>query len=585
MLFDPESAMTPVIREEYIISAQWNGPDCCLSFTNNSGQTIYPEKIEVLRMDMPFGADTPIYGEGYNKLSQYGGTVQKTEMTGSYGDAEHYKLPKPEGYQQVYNMIRFSPKKDEHLLLGFTSCHRFSGEFWFNETELFAVLNLEGTEILPGETVPLENFFARAGRKSEIEEDFAAAIQENHPMLRTEEIPTGWCSWLVYGPEVTAQNIYDNLKAIKERGLNLKYIQIDDGYQPYMGDWLSASDAFEGGIRKLCLDIKEQGFEPAIWVAPFIAEEKSELFQTHPDWFVRDLEGKPLASDRVSFGGWRCGPWYMLDGTNPAARQYLTHVFKTMREEWGVKYFKLDANMWGALPFGQRFEKNRTCVEAYRIGMKAILEGAGSDSFLLGCNAPMWPSLGLVHGMRVTNDNARNFDVFAGIAGECFRRNWQHNRLWINDPDTVLLRNRGQEILDPAGNRMIVDSSLTRREFLFNAAYTLASGGMVLSGDDITEFTEQNAENLKKLLPPTGIAAVFDTDDFTVGRIPLGSEQIICVFNYEAEERSFEIPMGRPSEVIDFWSGEKLDCREETVHTVSLAGHSALVLRVQYESE
>lgn len=218
MLFDPENAMTPVIREEYIISAQWNGPDCRLSLTNNSGQTIYPEKIEVLRMDMPFRADTPIYGEGYNKLSQYGGTVRKTEMTGSYGDAEHYKLPKPEGYQQVYNMIRFSPKKDEHLLLGFTSCHRFSGEFWFNETELFAVLNLEGTEILPGETVPLENFFARAGRKSEIEEDFAAAIQENHPMLRTEEIPTGWCSWLVYGPEVTAQNIYDNLKAIKERG-------------------------------------------------------------------------------------------------------------------------------------------------------------------------------------------------------------------------------------------------------------------------------------------------------------------------------------------------------------------------------
>ena len=585
MLFDPENAMTPVIREEYIISAQWNGSDCRLSLTNNSGQTICPEKIEVLRMDMPFGADTPIYGEGYNKLSQYGGTVRKTEMTGSYGDAEHYKLPKPEGYQQVYNMIRFSPKKDEHLLLGFTSCNRFSGEFWFNETELFAVLNLEGTEILPGETVPLENFFARAGRKSEIEEGFAAAIRENHPMLQTEKIPTGWCSWLVYGPEVTAQNIYDNLKAIKERGLNLKYIQIDDGYQPYMGDWLSASDAFEGGIRKLCLDIKEQGFEPAIWVAPFIAEEKSELFQTHPDWFVRDLEGKPLASDRVSFGGWRCGPWYMLDGTNPTARQYLTHVFKTMREEWGVKYFKLDANMWGALPFGQRFEKNRTCVEAYRMGMKAILEGAGSDSFLLGCNAPMWPSLGLVHGMRVTNDNARNFNVFAGIAGECFRRNWQHNRLWINDPDTVLLRNRGQEILDPAGNSMIVDSSLTRSEFLFNAAYTLASGGMVLSGDDITEFTEQNAEDLKKLLPPTGIAAVFDTDDFTVGRIPLGSEQIICVFNYEAEERSFEIPMGRPSEVIDFWSGEKLDCREETVHTVSLAGHSAQVLRVQYESE
>ena len=580
MCFDRAGMLTPVIENQYRIIAEWNGTECRLSLTNSSKQAVYLDKIAVLKMDMPFNADTRVYGEGYNKLSQYEGTVRSVKMIGSFGDFQHYKLSVPAGFQQVYNMIRFSPSNGEDLLMGFTSCNRFNGEFWFDEKQLQVVLNLEGVEIPAEATIALETFFAGTGRRAELEEQFAGAVQKNHPMLRTAEIPTGWCSWLVYGPDVTAQNIYDNLEAIKKRGLNLKYIQLDDGYQPYMGDWLSTTDAFGGGIKKLCLNIKEQGFEPAIWVAPFIAEKESELFRTHPDWFVRDFDGQPLPSDRVSFGGWRCAPWYMLDATNPGARQYLTHVFRTMREEWKVKYFKLDANMWGALPFGRRFEKNRTCVEAYRMGMKAILEGAGEDSFLLGCNAPMWPSLGAVHGMRITNDNGRNFKIFARLAKEGFSRNWQHNRFWINDPDTVVLRNEDRVVLDPAGNPAVVSTGLTRKEFLFNAAYTLASGGMVLSSDDITKFTEQNVMDLKRLLPPKGVAAVFETDDYSVGRITLEDEQIICVFNFDDFECDYPIGITKEAEVIDFWSGENLGIWDEKVHTVHLAGHSALVLRV-----
>lgn len=580
MVFDGEQMLIPVCTEEYCITAVWEGENCCLQFSSNSRQSIYLHKIAVLKMDMPIAPETPVYGEGYNKLSQYSGVVKKVNMLGDFGNFQHYKLPMPEGFQQVYNMIRFAPKNEDNLLMGFTSCNHFNGEFWFNEHQLQVVLNLEGIEILPYQTFTLETFFAGAGKKSELEERFASAIQKNHPMLPTKRIPTGWCSWMVYGPEVTAQNIYDNLEAIKKLGLDLTYIQVDDGYQPYMGDWLSTTDAFDGGIKKLCLAIKEQGFEPAIWVAPFIAEEKSEVFQTHPDWFIKDKEGKPLPSDKVSFGGWRCSPWYMLDPTNPQVRQHLTDVFRTMREEWKVKYFKLDANMWGALPFGERFDKKSTCVEAYRMGMQAILEGAGYDSFLLGCNAPMWPSLGVVHGMRVTNDNVREFSMFAGLAKECFARNWQHNRLWINDPDTVVLRNRDVSIMDPSGNSAAVDSGLTREEFLFNATYTLASGGMVLSGDDMTEFTEQNVADLKKLLPPKGTAAVFDTDECSVGRICLGEEQIICVFNSENVERSFSVNLEYSAEVTDFWTREKIgvwDCGENVIH---LTGHSARALRI-----
>lgn len=585
MIVSGKELLSPVTTEEYRVSINWEGAEGSLHITNISDHPICLQKIPVLEMGLPFGPDTPVFGEGYNMLCQYGGTVKELKMTGSHGDFNHYHLSAPTDLKQVYHMIRFTEQNGKSLLIGFSSCFRFSGEFWFSEKKLLAVLNLEGIPFAPGQMITLESVFLGEGWKSEVEQCFAEAIQKNHPRLQTQEIPTGWCSWPVYGPQVTEENIYDNLESIRQREMGLKYIQLDDGYQPYMGDWLKTTDYFPGGMEKLCRTIRKQGFMPAVWVAPFIAEEQSELFQKHPDWFVKDYNGQPLPSDQVSFGGWRHGPWYMLDGTHPEARTYLTSLFQTMREEWQVTYFKLDANMWGALPFGMRFDKNRTSVEAYRMGMQAILEGAGRDSFLVGCNAPMWPSLGLVHGMRVTNDVARNFESFSNIAKQCFRRNWQNNRLWINDPDTVLFRNRDKTIPGPDGKPVYINSGISRGKFLYNATYVLASGGMVLSGDDITEFTHQNVVDLNRLLPPSGVAAVFDNDDCRVGRIPLGKEEILCIFNEDDESRNYQICLENTVGVRDFWTGEELGVWKRGVKWLSMEGCSAAAYVIRNDKE
>src|SRR4029453_915559 len=182
----------------------------------------------------------------------------------------------------------------------------------------------------------------------------------NHPPLRLSQPPTGWCSWYCFGPRVTAQQVLDNLDFISRNIPGLKYIQIDDGYQPAMGDWLETGAAFGGDVQGVLKRIRERGFEPAIWVAPFIAEEKSNLFREHTDWFVKDTDGRPLRSDKVTFGGWRHGPWYALDGTHPEAQRHLESVFRTMRESWGVTYFKLDANFWGAIHGGQFHDRDAT---------------------------------------------------------------------------------------------------------------------------------------------------------------------------------------------------------------------------------
>ncbi len=562
------------------LDCTWMGNVCSLTLTNCSDKTLSIGDLTLFTAKMPFSPDTEFYGEGCNMLSQYGGTVDDFRLLGSFSDYDHYKFKKPDGINQVYNMIIFYPKGQLPLIIGFASCFRFNGWIRFNRDRIEIALNGEGIKINAGESISLEDVYIEQGERNAILDNFASAIEKNHPRLPFPEIPTGWCSWLVYGPNITAENIYDNLDAIKKNDLDLKYIQIDDGYQAHWGDWFDFTDKFEGGVKKVCLDIKEKGFEPAIWVAPFVAERNSKLFREHPDWFIKDDNGEPLSSGDVSFGGWRCAPWYILDPTPPEALDYIKTVFRTMRNEWQIRYFKLDAIVWETMPFGVRYDSTKTCVEAFKMGMEAILEATEGDSFILGGNSAMWPSIGMVHGMRVTNDNARGWYIFTQLARECFHRNWQHMRFWINDPDTVLLQNRLINIAGPDGNiTSVKQDSVTDDEFAFNAAYTMASGGMVLSGDDVSGLTPENIELLRRLLPPTEAAAEFDDNTFTVGRAKLSEDRtIIYIFNFDDYEKDIRISVSGKIKVFDLLENRYLGNFENEIRFPNLKPHFAKVL-------
>jgi alpha-galactosidase len=561
------------------IDRSWEGSACSARLIHTGDIPVAVKEIVLFHGTWPFSKDTGCYGDGYSMLCQYGGSIGEPETIGSFDDKTHYRLPSTDGFHTVYNYVLLSPGADEHILIGFASCRRFSGELRLADGHFEIVLDGENLRLEPGESWDLEELFVVAGSDRErLLESFAERIQQHHPALKSAHIPTGWCSWYCYGPQVTEPNIFANLQAISEHLPELKYVQIDDGYQAYMGDWLEPGSTFSD-MERLCREIKDQGFEPAIWVAPFIAEAKSALFHQHPDWFIQDEFGNPLSSDRHSFGGWRSGPWYMLDGTHPCAREYLIRVFSTMREQWGCHYFKLDANMWGALPGGNRHLHNATKIEAYRMGMEAVLEGAGKDSFILGCNAPMWPSLGLVHGMRVTDDVNRKWPKLKKIARECFSRNWQHQRLWINDPDCIVLENRSTKLIDPGGKAEKQMSVLTPDEFMFHAVCIYASGGMVLSGDDLGTLPEEKRRILKKVLATPHIAASFNDDCYQVGTIREKNSQILCLFNWEDEPSRIEVELDSFSQVTDFWTDEDLGWKQRKV-VIELSARSTKMYRV-----
>lgn len=543
------------------IQCQWTGSLCFPRIVNRGNAPVRVERVILFDLAHRLPPETVLYGESFQMLSQTAGTLG-APLDLAYSERKHYRIPQPENIDTVLTgLITLSPPGASHKLLAFTSCRRFIGRFYLRAGSIQVVMETEGVELAPGESIDLEEFTAAEGSdRGALLDALAQRISSNHPPLAFAQPPTGWCSWYCFGPRVTAQNVLDNLDAISRRFPGLKYVQIDDGYQPAMGDWLDTGAAFGGDLKGVLREIRRRGFEPAIWVAPFIAEAKSNVFQQHPDWFMQADDGTPLSSDKVTFQGWRHGPWYALDGTNPAVQKHLENTFRVMRREWGCTYFKLDANFWGAMHGGRLQDRAATRIQAYRRGMEAILRGAG-DAFILGCNHPIWPSFGLIHGSRSSGDVSRKWITLSKIARENLSRNWQNGSLWWNDPDAVVL-----------------DGALPLNEFQFHATAVFASGGMILSGDDLTKIPEDRARMLRKLLPPTGKAAKFSDASLTLGTVDLPGARMICAFNWNDQPSAVSLPRGPAAVISDFWTGERLG-KLGDVSRIDLAPRSAKLLR------
>jgi alpha-galactosidase len=543
------------------VTRAWQGALCRSKVTNTGKAPVRLREIVLFEGPHGYAPETKFYGEGFTMLSQTGGTLAKPLPIGGYLDRKHYRIPEPEDAVTVYSATCLSPAPDRHELMAFTSSRRFAGRFHFRPTTVQVTLDCEGLELAPGQSWDLEEFTKLTGPdRARLFEQLGDLIAKNHPPLHWPAPPEGWCSWYCFGPQVTAQQVRENLDWIAKQAPNLRYVQIDDGYQPAMGDWLETGTAFGGDVRAVLKEIKTRGFEPAIWVAPFIAEQKSKLFQQHPDWFMKDDAGAPLPSNKVTFGGWRRGPWYALDATQPAVQEHFRQLFRTMNQEWGCTYFKLDANFWGAMHGARLADRRATRVEAYRRGMQAIIEGAGR-SFILGCNHPMWASLGLVHGSRSSGDISRKWSTVSMVAKENLSRAWQNGRLWWNDPDALVLLGK-----------------LPENEFQFHAAATFATGGMLLSGDDLTQMTPERTALLKKLRP-TGKAAAFDPD-FKVGRMKLKGRELIFVLNWQDTPTDAQFTLTRPSTLKDFLTGQDLGRQSGTYHLKSMPGRSGRVFEV-----
>ena len=175
--------------------------------------------------------------------------------------------------------------------------------------------------------------------------------------------------------------------------------------------------------------------------------------------------------------------------------------------------------------------------------------------------SPVWPSLGLIHGSRSSNDIKRSWERFASTARQNLSRNWQNGRLWWNDPDAVVLT-----------------GEMSAEEFQFHATAVYASGGMLLSGDDLTKIPAERLAVLKKLLPPTRAAADFDDDTLRVGVLNRSGARSVCLFNWTDAPQSVSFRLPAACQIRDYWSGEQLGRHEGEFTVKDMPPHSARLL-------
>jgi alpha-galactosidase len=246
--------------------------------------------------------------------------------------------------------------------------------------------------------------------------------------------PTAWCSWYHYFQQVTQDDVEENLDAIEGLDLPIDVVQIDDGYQAEIGDWLTLSDRFPS-LQDAVDRIRRCGRRAGIWVAPFLLGTRSAVLARHPDWVIGGADPGHGWDQALA----------ALDVTHPAAEAWLREVFGSLRA-LGIDYFKIDFVYAGAMD-GRRSDPSVTGVEAYRHGLRVIREAIGPDAFLLGCGAPILPSVGLVDAMRVGPDIAHHFEPLDGDLSQPSQRAaaqnsrwraWQQGRFWVNDADCLV---------------------------------------------------------------------------------------------------------------------------------------------------
>ena len=317
--------------------------------------------------------------------------------------------------------------------------------------------------------VPLEPFVVAAGGPVELllEEYAIRVAAENGVHVRTWD-PAGWSSWYHYFTDLRWADVEKNLRIARAK-FPFEVFQIDDGYEADIGDWLRVKDGF-GTLPDLARLIADHGFHAGLWTAPFAASASSRLFEAHLDWMVSDV-GLP----KFCFRGWS-RDLYALDTTNPRAKAWLHETFSSLRA-MGFDYHKIDF-VFAAAMAGVR-SRRLTPIQAYRDGL-AVIRGAIGDAFLLGCGAPLLPSIGFVDGMRIGEDTAPFWDSSKpGLDGvnayhalrNAILRSFMHRKWWLNDPDCLLLR------------RQAIDLSESERALYARTAGALDN--MIIESDDL----------------------------------------------------------------------------------------------------
>ena len=415
----------------------------------------------------------------------------------------------------------------------------------------------------------------------------------------TTPTPLGWCSWYYYFQNIDPTQIMRQVNWARENQDEIPFeiIQIDDGYQADIGDWLTTNERFPGGMAQLAGEIKGAGYEAGLWLAPFLALQNAQVVKRNPDWVLRNRFGLPANTGWVweTFGR-------ALDVTHPGVQEHLTNVFDTVVNRWGYSYLKLDF-LYSAALAGKRYDPRLTGAQALSLILSKIRKTVGDESTLVGCGCPLGSGLGIFDSMRIGPDVAPSWKPKYSFLGVLLQKEFDipstrnalhntiaraplHRRWWINDPDCLILRK--------------TETDLSAPEVQTLATVIALSGGAAMVSDDLLALDEERKRWLARLFPPLpGRMRVIDLFDDERPKLlsldlagPIGEWCLIAILNWEDEERHYEVPMevfGLDASLeyhsVDFWHAQYETIHERILSTGPIPAHGVKLIALREASE
>jgi alpha-galactosidase len=354
-----------------------------------------------------------------------------------------------------------------------------------------------------------------------------------------------WCSWYYYYHHFNRSDldgVLAGLRSLPDRG-GVATVQIDAGYCTSLGDWLQPNHLWPGGLQPAFASIAAAGYDPAVWIGPFMVGSRSRLAIEHPDWLLRDSDGALLAPIR-NYGEHRLWhypdeEYHVLDTSHPDAFAYMRDVIRTL-VQWGVRYLKTDFLYWGLHDSTRvrRATPGKTSVEYLRDVMQMIRDELGPERYLLGCIAPHAPLLGLVDGQRIAGDIGPQWSggfnpqdmLDESLHGLVVDGRWFHS-----DPDALLVRD--------------FHSGFSPNEVEALALWQAMTGGNLCTSDPLHRCaTDRQA--LWRFCTPAGVAGAAHVpryatgpDERIVARNLGGGRTAVLAINTSEEPRRIDLPV------------------------------------------
>jgi hypothetical protein len=181
---------------------------------------------------------------------------------------------------------------------------------------------LGGAVLGRGETRPLHAVVAAEGDDPhDLLAWWAERVGTEQRARTSAPYQVGWCSWYHWFTDVTEADLAATVARAPEWPFDV--IQLDDGYQHDIGDWLETNETFPSGVPHIAETITASGRTAGLWLAPFLAMGGSRTATAHPGWLARWHDGRPLIGNHNPAWG---GSALALDVTHPEVLAHLEHV-------------------------------------------------------------------------------------------------------------------------------------------------------------------------------------------------------------------------------------------------------------------